>query len=34
MFNQKKIKINFYSAKTKKADIALKTLKKNIKIIL
>ena len=28
MFNQKKIKINFYSAKTKKADIALKTLKK------
>ena len=31
MFNQKKIKINFYSAKTKKADIALKTLKKKYK---
>ena len=28
MFNQKKIKVNFYSAKTKKASIALKNLKK------
>ena len=31
MFNRKKIKINFYSAKTKKADIALKSLKKKYK---
>ena len=31
MFNQKKIKINFFSAKTKKADIALKNLKKKYK---
>ena len=31
MFNQKKIKVNFYSAKTKKAAIALKNLKKKYK---
>ena len=31
MFNQKKIKINFYSAKTKKANDALKNLKKKYK---
>ncbi len=31
MFNQKKIKVNFYSAKTKKANNALKNLKKKYK---
>ncbi len=31
MFNQKKIKINFFSAKTKKANIALKFFKKRYK---
>ncbi len=31
MFNQKKIKVSFYSAKTKKAAIALKNLKKKYK---
>ena len=31
MFNQKKIKINFYSAKTKKANDTLKNLKKKYK---
>ena len=31
MFNPKRIKINFYSAETKKADVALKNLKKKYK---
>ncbi|HIM32300.1 MAG TPA: NAD kinase, partial [Pelagibacteraceae bacterium] len=31
MFNSKKVKINFFSAETKKADIALKNLKKKYK---
>ena len=31
MFNRKKVKINFFSAKTKKADITLKNLKKKYK---
>ena len=31
MFNGKKVKINFFSAETKKADIALKNLKKKYK---
>ena len=31
MLNQKKIKINFFSANTKKADSALKNLKKKYK---
>ena len=31
MFNRKKVKINFFSAETKKADIALKNLKKKYK---
>ena len=31
MFNSKKVKINFFSAETKKADIALKNLKKKNK---
>ena len=31
MFNQKKIKVNFYSAKTKKSNNALKNLKKKYK---
>ena len=31
MFNRKKVKINFFSAKTKKANITLKNLKKKYK---